>query len=141
MTDALLLDTHIALWLESGDEQMRPETRQGIDACWRDGGLILMSAVTAWELALLVDKGHVALDLPVAGWIDRWRDRVGFELVPLSGSAASRCYSMPALQHRDPADHLLVATAIELGCPLVTYDQRITRFAEVAGRQYGFVVS
>ena len=65
MTSTILLDTHIALWLDSGDEHLRPPTR-------------------------------------------------------------------------DPADRLLIATAIELACPLVTYDDRILRFAAEHGRQYGF---
>ena len=42
------------------------------------------------------------------------------------------------LEHRDPADRLLIASAIELACPLVTYDERILRFAAGYGRQYRF---
>jgi len=45
------------------------------------------------------------------------------------------------LEHRDPADRLLIATAIELASPLVTYDERILRFASAYGRQYGFSAS
>jgi PIN domain nuclease of toxin-antitoxin system len=44
------------------------------------------------------------------------------------------------LEHRDPADRLLIATAIGLGCPLVTDDDRIRRFARTRGRQYGLSV-
>ncbi|HEX3414284.1 MAG TPA: hypothetical protein VHT00_21485 [Stellaceae bacterium] len=33
MTDRLLLDTHIALWLDSGDDALRPPTRASIDDC------------------------------------------------------------------------------------------------------------
>jgi hypothetical protein len=46
VTDAVLLDTHIALWLDSGDERLRPPTRDQIDSCWRNGGTIFFSAVT-----------------------------------------------------------------------------------------------
>jgi hypothetical protein len=35
----------------------------------------------------------------------------------------------------------LIATAIELGCPLITYDERILRFGNRHGRQYGFTAS
>ena len=41
-------------------------------------------------------------------------------------------------EHRDPADRLLIATAIELACPLVTYDERIARFGEKHGRRHRF---
>ena len=54
--------------------------------------------------------------------------------------AAARAYTLHHLEHRDPTDRLLIATAIGLGCPLVTYDDRIRRFARTRGSRYGFVV-
>ena len=141
MTDRLLLDTHIALWLDSGDDRLRASSRALIEECWQNGGTILVSSVTAWEIALLVDTRRIDLDIPIEQWFERFVDRPGIEVVPLSYRAACRCYRLPHLEHRDPADRLLIATAIELTCPLVTYDQRIASFAKRHGRQYGFAVS
>ncbi len=138
MTVALLLDTHIALWLDSGNDHLRHSTRALIDDCWQNGGIIFLSSVTSWEIALLVDTGRIALDMPVDDWIQRFLDRPGIEGVPLTHHAAARSYRLQHFEHRDPADRLLVATAIELGCPLVTYDERITQFAKKRGRQQGF---
>jgi len=140
VTDRLLLDTHIALWLDSGDDRLRASTRALIDGCWQNGGAILLSAITVWEIALLVDTGRIDLDVPVAAWIERFLDRPGIEAVPLGHQAASRSYQLHHLEHRDPADRLLIATAIELACPLVTYDERIVRFGKRHGRQYRFAV-
>lgn len=140
MTDTLLLDTHVALWLDSGDDRLRASTRGLIDGCWRNGGTIFVSAVSAWEIALLVDTGRIDLDIPVAAWIERFLERPGIEAVPLDHRAASRSYQLHHLEHRDPADRLLIATAIELACPLVTYDERIARFGKKHGRQYRFAV-
>lgn len=141
MSDALLLDTHISLWLDSGDERLRPSTRTLIDGCWQNGGTVLLSAVTAWEIALLVDTGRIELDLPVEAWIARFIERPGVGAVPLTHDAASRSYRLHHLEHRDPADRLLIATAIELACPLVSYDGRIARFCQRHGRQYRFAVA
>jgi PIN domain nuclease of toxin-antitoxin system len=140
VTDRLLLDTHIALWLDSGDNRLRASTRALIDGCWQNGGAILLSAITVWEIALLVDTGRIDLDIPVAAWIERFLDCPGIEAVPLGHQAASRSYQLHHLEHRDPADRLLIATAIELACPLVTYDERIVRFGKKHGRQYRFAV-
>jgi len=140
VTDRLLLDTHIALWLDSGDDRLRASTRALIDGCWQNGGAILLSAITVWEIALLVDTGRIDLDVPVAAWIERFLDCPGIEAVPLGHQAASRSYQLHHLEHRDPADRLLIATAIELACPLVTYDERIVRFGKRHGRQYRFAV-
>jgi PIN domain nuclease of toxin-antitoxin system len=133
-----LLDTHVALWLDSGDDRLRPSTRGLIDGCWQSGGTIYLSAVTAWEVALLVDIGRIELDLPIEEWITRFIQRPGIDPAPLGHRAASRSYRLHHFEHRDPADRLLIATAIELGCPLVSYDERILRFARRHGRQYGF---
>ncbi|HYM74115.1 MAG TPA: type II toxin-antitoxin system VapC family toxin [Stellaceae bacterium] len=141
MTDRLLLDTHIALWLDSGDQRLATATRDLIDRCWLGGGTICLSAVTIWEIALLVDTGRINLDIPNERWVERFLDRPGVEGVPLGLRAAARSYQLHHLEHGDPADRLLIATAIELDCPLVTYDERVQRFGEQHGSKYGFAVA
>lgn len=138
MTDKVLLDTHIALWLESGNHRLRPDTIALIEACWRDGGTVLISAITVWEIAQLVYYGRIELARPVEEWIGLFADSPGVEILPLGHRAALGAYRLDPLEHRDPADRLLIATAIEQGCPLVTYDARIVRFGESHGRQIGF---
>jgi len=137
----LLLDTHIALWLNSGDERLGTTSRKAIDAAWNGGGRLFFSAVSTWEIALLMDKGFVELDLPVAGWVDRFVSKPGLEAIPLDHKAAALAYNLSDLDRRDPADRLLIATAIGLGCPLVTHDHRIRRFAKGRGKQLGFAVA
>jgi PIN domain nuclease of toxin-antitoxin system len=138
VTGTVLLDTHIALWLDSGSDRLRPATRTLIDDCWLGGGTILISAVTVWEIAQLVDTGRIDLDRSVEDWLQRFTARPGLAALPLTPSAAARSYRLHHLDHRDPGDRLLIATAIEQTCPLVTYDERIIRFAARHGSQYGF---
>lgn len=141
MSGDLLLDTHIALWLDSGSERLRRATRELIDGHWQGGGTVHLSAVSVWEIALLVDTGRIALDVPVETWVDRFLARPGVEAMALSHRAAARSYRLHHLEHRDPADRLLIATAIELACPLVTYDDRIARFCADHGTQYGLTIA
>ena len=68
MTD-LLLDTHIVLWLSSGDERLGKTTRRMIDTAWKAGGRMFLSSVSVWEIAMLVEKGFIELDLPVDEWV------------------------------------------------------------------------
>jgi PIN domain nuclease of toxin-antitoxin system len=138
--DRLLLDTHIVLWLDSGDQRLSSATRDLIDGCWQRGGMICFSAVTVWEIALLLDTGRIELDVSIEAWIDRFLARPGLSAIPLGTGAACRAYQFADLAHPDPADRLLIATAIELRCPMVTYDERIERFGKTHGRQYGFSV-
>ena len=141
MNEALLLDTHVVLWLDSGDERLRGETREVIDRCWNTGGTIFVSAITAWEIALLIDLGRIELDLPAPAWMARFLNRPGVVEQPLGWREATDAYALDGLDHRDPADRILIATAIALGCPLVTYDERVVEFAERDGRRQGFTVA
>jgi PIN domain nuclease of toxin-antitoxin system len=83
VTKGLLLDTHVALWLDGGDERLHASTRRLIDSCWQNDGAIFLSAVTTWEIALLVDTARIDLDIPVETWINRFLERPGIEAVPL----------------------------------------------------------
>jgi PIN domain nuclease of toxin-antitoxin system len=136
----VLLDTHIALWLDSGNAKLRPSTRELIDRCWHDGGVIMLSAVTAWEIGVLVERGKIVLDLPPHAWVRRFLRQPGIQGVPLHLDVAARTGALADLPHRDPGDRLLIATAIDLGCPLITYDERIAGFARDHGSRYGLLV-
>ena len=103
--------------------------------------MIFLSSINAWKIASLVDTGRIELDVPVERWVQRFLDRQGVAGVPLTHLAAARSYQLNPWEYRDPADRLLIATAIELGCPLVTYDANITQFGRKRGRQHGFTVA
>lgn len=123
----VLLDTHAALWRDSG-APMDPDAVVAIDAAaTRDG--VLLSAVAAWELGLLVRKGRVIVDLSAPAWLARFLAQRGVRSLPLSATAAVASSFLPEPFHGDPADRMLVATARELGVPLVTRDARILAYA------------
>jgi PIN domain nuclease of toxin-antitoxin system len=136
----LLLDTHIALWLDSGDDRLGT-SRRTIERTWQEGGRLFLSAVSVWEIAVLVDKRFIELDLAVAAWVERFVGRPGIEALSLDHKAAALAYNLGDFDHRDPADRFLIATAIGHGCALVTHDDRIVRFAKGRGKQLGFVVA
>jgi PIN domain nuclease of toxin-antitoxin system len=75
VTVAVLLDTDIVLWLDSGNARLRPSARVLIDGHWHNGGTVFLSAVTAWEIALLVDTGRIEPDSTVEAWIERFLGR------------------------------------------------------------------
>ena len=87
------------------------------------------------------DTGRISLDCPPGEWMDRFVGRPGVEAVPLTCWAASRAYGLQHFERRDFADRLLVATAIELACELVTYDGPIIDYALGYGRQSGLRVA
>lgn len=140
MMAGLLLDTHIVLWLTSMSPNIRLDTRRRIEQVRADGGVIHVSPVTAWEIGCLVSKRRVRLNASVLEWLQHFLSQSGVSKVDVDIEIGCKAYELPKGMHGDPADRLLVATAIHLGCPLVTYDEGIIRFARTHGPACGFTV-
>jgi PIN domain nuclease of toxin-antitoxin system len=134
----LLVDTHIALWLDSGNPRLRRSTAARMDEHWRAGGLLYLSAISIWEIAMLVHRRRIALSEPVEDWVVRFLDVPSIEAIAVTHRIAARAYGFGPYDGGDPADRVLIATAIERECPLVTYDRRILQFGKSHGRRYGF---
>lgn len=124
----LLLDTHVLVWAESLDDRLGPETR----ALLLDPShTLLVSPVTALELSRLISLARLNLRKPLADWLAAARGHLGFEDAPFTHEVAIESYELPGTFHKDPADRMLVATARELICPLVTADDPILEYANV----------
>jgi PIN domain nuclease of toxin-antitoxin system len=94
-------------------------------------GSILVSAISAREIAVLVDKGRLALDPDVADWLDQADLKEGLELVALDRQIGIDSIRLPGDFHKDPVGRIIIATARRLACPVVTADQRIIDYPHV----------
>ncbi|MDQ3700180.1 MAG: type II toxin-antitoxin system VapC family toxin [Chloroflexota bacterium] len=126
----LLLDTHAWLWWLNDSNDLPSSVRLQIQAAYDDARLWI-SAISAWELALLVQKGRVELRLPVREWIARAEALAGLRFLPVDNGIAVRSIELPDL-HADPADRLIVASAERLGATLVTKDELLRAYSGVA---------
>lgn len=119
------------IWLSDG-ARLDPAAKQAILAAAVGQG-VFVSPVSAWEVALLSAGGRFTRAItPLA--VERWyRDfigRPGIHLAALTSGIALDSASLPDLSHRDPADRFLIATARQMGLPLVTRDRKILDYAD-----------
>ena len=114
----ILVDTHVLVWQEQGEQKMGPQTRRTLERALREGDLAV-SAISFWEVGMRVQKGQLDFRLDLNAWR---RDllRQGVVEIPIDGEIAVRAVLLPCL-HGDPADRIIVATALE-GHTLVTGD-------------------
>ena len=79
---------------------------------------------------MLADKRRIELDIETLEWLRQAIAIPGTTLLALNIEIAARAGSLPPDVGGDPADRLIVATAIERGAALVTKDERI-RWADI----------
>ena len=117
----LLLDTHIWLWalLEPGRLSGRVRALLASPA-----ETLRLSPVSIWEALVLAEKGRVVLEPDPRRWLDRALAVAPVTEVPMTFEVAMASRNI-ALDHKDPADRFIVASALVFGLTLVTADARL----------------
>jgi PIN domain nuclease of toxin-antitoxin system len=125
----IVLDTHIWVWWINGSPELSPTKGRLLASLQSDG--LGVSVISCWEIAKLVEKGRLALAIPVGQWIDQALAYPGIRLLPLDPKIAVASTQLPPPFHNDPADQIITATAREMDCPLATDDGRILAYTHV----------
>jgi PIN domain nuclease of toxin-antitoxin system len=129
---SVLLDTCAVIWLANGDPLRRQATEAIVAAGLAEG--VLVSPVSAWEVGLLArprGRNHTSLQfLPdPKTWFARMMAGPGIRPAPFTPDIAIDASHLPGDVHGDPADQMIVATARQLGVPVVTRDAQILAYA------------
>ncbi len=117
----IILDTATWIWMSSDPESLSENARGAIED--HRGGLV--SAISAWEVGMLVSKGRIRLDRPVDRWTDEAMRANGVEPVPVDHRIGALATLLPGNPPSDPADRLIIATALDRGGAIVTPDRHI----------------
>jgi PIN domain nuclease of toxin-antitoxin system len=125
----LLLDTHTAIWVVE-DQPIASEARQAIEGAYRAGGTIFVSAITAWEIGLLVARNRLGLSTKPERWFQRLLAIDGVSLAELSPDVLIASSFLPGEPPRDPADRIIIATARDLGATLITRDRLMLQYSQ-----------
>jgi len=123
-SSTLLLDTHVLVWSLEEGPRLGASTKKELNEAARQNR-IAISAITPWEIALLVSKDRLQLGVDVMVWVRDALAIPGVRLVPLDPEIAVASTRLPFEMHADPADRILVATARHIGATLVTADRAL----------------
>jgi len=125
----IVLDTHVWLWWLSDPAKLSQPARETIEDAVA-GDAIALSAISAWELAMLVQRGRLALDRRPIDFVAATEALPFVHVVDVDPRIAVDSVSLD-LPHRDPADRMIAATARQLRAPLVTKDARLREWGGV----------
>ncbi len=118
----ILLDTHALVWLDEGNKRLGQNSLSMIDQALQSKELYV-SSISFWEVAMLVKKGRLEMQIS----IELWRKNLlknGLQELSLTGDIAVHSALLDDF-HGDPADRMIVATAIQATAKLCTADEKI----------------
>lgn len=118
-----LLDTHIWWWYLTGSDRLgrglHRQINQSRTDCW-------LSPISVWELGMLAERDRIRIPGVFRKWVED-----ALEKFPLGEAALTREVALVSreieLEHNDPADHFLAATALVHDLVLLTVDERLTK--------------
>jgi PIN domain nuclease of toxin-antitoxin system len=118
----ILLDTHVLVWLDEASPRLGTTTIEQIDSAFQSGQ-VTISAISFWEVSMLVRKGRIRLDMDLAIWRSDFLEQ-GLIEIPVTGEIGIRAAGFENF-HGDPADRLIAATALQCSATLLTADERL----------------
>lgn len=122
----ILLDTHALIWLRQGNERLGSTTREKIDLAYQRGELAV-AAISFWEIGMLHAKGRIRLGVDLPEW-RRTLIEQGLVEIAIDGAIGLKATMLQDF-HGEPADCLIVSTALINACELVTADNKILNWS------------
>jgi len=128
---APILDTHIWLWWMLGDPRLSSQEMESLDAFPLEDRPAI-SEISLWEAAMLVDLGRLRLTIPLADFFTEATHRSTVQRIGITPEIVVQMNELPETFHRDPADRLITATALQMQRSLATRDARIQSLPAVS---------
>jgi PIN domain nuclease of toxin-antitoxin system len=125
----LLLDTCAVIWIAE-NEKLAPGAVEALNNANDAGVAILISPITAWEIGMLASRDRLKLLITPQRWFARLFEAGGVTLSEMSPDVLIAASFLPGTPPRDPADRIIIATARDHGCTLITRDRQLLDYAE-----------
>ena len=99
-----------------------------------DAESVFVSSISVWEVARLVQRQRLELTMPVTEWLRQAEALTAVRFAPVDNRIAVRSVLLPPPLHSDPADRIIIATALHLQATLITKDRKLRDYPHVAAR-------
>lgn len=126
----IILDTHALIWFVDNPKLLSEKARKEINKAY-DLKKIYISQISYWEISMLVLKERLAFKTRLRDWLNTIENLPQCTSINITPSIASINIGLPPGFHGDPADRIIVATAIDLDMSIVTKDKRLRQYKHV----------
>jgi PIN domain nuclease of toxin-antitoxin system len=121
----ILLDTHVVVWLASGDPRLSRAAQVAIDHSLKSERGLAISDFTLFEISQLFRKKQFSLLVSAESFLAEVERR--FVVFPITSNIALQAFELPTNYPKDPADRIIGATALIEDLPLITADKAIQK--------------
>jgi len=119
-----LLDTHAFLWWIAADPRLSARAH---DAIRNPNNVLLLSAVSGWEIAIKAKLGRLMLPEHPKRFLLEQVAANGIDVLPVQLAHALEVFELPEL-HRDPFDRLLIAQSKVEQLVIITGDAQFSSY-------------
>ncbi len=126
----ILLDTHSWVWFVDDPRQLSVQARRATERALAANAIVI-SAISSWEVAMLSASGRLKLTVDVQDWLAKCETLSFFNFVPVDNAIFVRSVFLPGPLHADPADRIIIATALARDIPIVTKDRKIHSYPHI----------
>lgn len=92
---------------------------------------VLVSPVSAWEIALKVGSGKLRIRVPIIDWYRQSIEHYQLQELALSAEWLCQSAALPTI-HRDPFDRVLIAASLQHQVAIITSDRVIPQYPGVS---------
>ncbi len=128
----ILLDTHALVWLDEGNSRLGTQSLDIIDKALSQECLAV-SAISFWEIAMLVEKKRLEIKMDLQVWRQELLEN-GLQEVTMHGFIGIQAGKLSDF-HGDPADRIIVSSALANSATLVTADEKILTWHGLSYKQ------
>lgn len=126
----IVLDTHVLIWWVDSPQKLSKRAQKAIDEAAEDKS-ISVSSISTFEIYLLIKKGRLELATHPDAWMEKIESLPFVRFITVDNRIAALSVNLPDFPHQDPADRIIIATALNLGGKLVTSDEKILNYQKV----------
>jgi PIN domain nuclease of toxin-antitoxin system len=123
----LLLDTCTLLWIAQDRSQLSDAATMLLNSA---AEAPVVSAISAFEIAVKARKGKLMLPQPADVWFERVIQRYQLLVEPITWQDAAASAMLPP-HHNDPADRMILATAARLDATIVSPDAAFLHYPPI----------
>ncbi len=121
----IVLDTHAWIWFINSPDKLGKLAAAAIGKARDKGDELHVSCISTWEIHMLAARDRLSFDIAPEVWVARCEKLSFLRFHAINNVIARMSVTDCVTMHQDPADRMIVATALYLGATLVTCDSKI----------------